>query len=150
MMTLTWCVCEQQPIGRMEKEAGSLFSIKSWPTPAARLWNTTELGESVHLLVPCHPSVRCCWSVPFWLLFYLTSRVSAMQAWKSRGTLYTVSSNCCFCLSLRHYTSLTSVSLQTIICRQEAAWFGQEATRWIQVSLTCLSLVPLVKWTWAK
>lgn len=51
-----WTVFPQQLIRKREKEAGSLYLIKSWPTQAARPSNTTEQGEtlvcmSVHLSV---------------------------------------------------------------------------------------------------
>lgn len=55
-------VCLLQPIRKEEKEAGSRCSIKSWPTPAARLWNTTEPGETLSvcphicLSISGHPS----------------------------------------------------------------------------------------------
>lgn len=50
-----WFLSLQRPNETQEKEGRSLCLIKSWPTPAARLSNTTELGEctclSVHLSV---------------------------------------------------------------------------------------------------
>lgn len=56
------CVSVQEPIRKQEKEAGSLCLTKSWPTPAARLWNTTELGETATCLSPACLSWPACLS----------------------------------------------------------------------------------------